>query len=718
MRFRCPNCQHNIEFVDEQETITEDITCPSCQSRIDIISPEESTYVSSAGLEIGRFKVVERLGTGSFGAVYRAWDDELQRDVAIKIPRPDRLTSTTSHQFLKEARSASRLRHPGVVHVHEVGKHHDQVFIVCDYIDGISLSEWMKFNSPDFSQIASMLAAICDATDSAHKNGIVHRDLKPANILIDKNEQLYVADFGLAKNDAPADATVTRDGAIVGTPAYMSPEQAEGRSADVDNRSDIYSIGVVLYEILTKQKPFSGSNTRTLLHRIQTEQPVPPGKIRPGIPRDLETICLKAIYKAPESRYRSASDFADDLRRFQAGEPIKARPATTLEKIAYRCKKKPYAAACGALAIAVIALGIGLWNQPQPESVIVEKAPPLPTTSVVVQGRRSDGKPLTKCTWAVIPLEKKTRLPNLRKRKLFTDRSKLQLKLVAAEYLIVIDVPGYGFHEVYRNLPNEIQENPGSTLNHLRVEWDKASATAKWPMIVVLPKQRSTDGLVLVPGGDFEMGEGTKYSPKHMRHVDDFWVSPTEVTNAEFLPTRFASRELDPATGMHAANGMTWHSATAYAESVGQRLFTEVEYEYLATGFGKLEVPSGNRDDYKWESWPYGPVGSTNDRMEPYGVSGLLSNVAEWTDSILTPYPGVESLSSFSDMLILDEYQANRVIRGGPVLPGANRRLGNLMSLPVVKMVTVRTRTPYRTMTSDSEVGFRCVRSANARFLE
>lgn len=301
---------------------------------------------------IGNFKILKRLGDGGFGVVFLAWDPRLEREVAIKLPRVETLISSKSRdRFLRELKTAGRFNHPNIATVYEAGTLGPVLYIVSQYYPGGSVDDLIAGQSSPNpralspKQAAQIVANIADAAHHAHEQGILHRDIKPSNILLDVPEgdvslilndpeelgrRVRLVDFGLAK-DMESRGTPTRTGIILGTPAYTAPELLLPR-ATPSPASDVYSLGATLFHLITGSPPLKRETSFETLVANQREEPPAPSRLKPGIPKDLDAICLKCLEKEPHRRFQSALELADDLRAFLAGKQVKARRVSRLER--------------------------------------------------------------------------------------------------------------------------------------------------------------------------------------------------------------------------------------------------------------------------------------------------------------------------------------------------------------------------------------------------
>lgn len=355
---RCKSCDHSFELKRSdrdtprvQNTADTDVGNRSLPSRGNDLHPAGQSQT------LGRFQMDPEWEprSGGFGTVYKAWDPVLERDVALKVPHPGLLSQDQDQQrYLREPKAAARLQHPNIVQVFDANLEGDTIYIASAFIAGRSLEDAIQTARLDFRRSALIVQKLAEALHYAHHQGVVHRDVKPANIMLDSKDEPMLMDFGLAQIQEATDR-LSQDGTVLGTPVYMPPEQAKGAIAEVGPHSDQYSLGVVLYEMLTGERPFSGP-PELVISLVINQEPERPSSHNPGIPRDLETICLKAMAKEPTTRYATCHDFAGDLQRWLNDQPIQARRSSVAERFSRWCRRNPLVAGLSGLSATLLVL--------------------------------------------------------------------------------------------------------------------------------------------------------------------------------------------------------------------------------------------------------------------------------------------------------------------------------------------------------------------------
>ncbi len=326
---------------------------------------------------LGAFELLERIGQGGMGVVYKARQISLERDVAVKVLSLAALGNQEAvNRFRTEAVTAGSLMHPNIVAVHEVGLAEGQHYLVMDYVPGPTLADISRNGPLPARRAAQYLRTIAEAVHFAHERGILHRDLKPSNVLIDPNDQSRVTDFGLAKRlDTGSEFTLS--GQVLGSPAFIPPEQASGQRGHIGRRSDVYALGAILYQLLTGRPPFVGEALTDILHQVVHQDPLRPRLLNPAVPKDIETVCQKCLEKEPAQRYSTAESLAEELGRFLEGKPVVARPISLAGKVWRWCRRNPRLAALTGVALSSLLLGLAgvtwQWRRAEVEALLARR---------------------------------------------------------------------------------------------------------------------------------------------------------------------------------------------------------------------------------------------------------------------------------------------------------------------------------------------------------
>lgn len=733
-----PNAHEYVtRFPDDQGTIL-GINWASLTSQVP--SPPSAEDIVSVRAfrrsRIGRFDLLERLGIGGFGEVWRAFDTHLQRDVAIKIGHFGTDDTEQVHLLLHEARSAGRLRHPGLVPVHEAAVEDRIAYIVSDYIPGKTLAARLKEGRLSCREAAVIAHKLADAVAHAHENGVIHRDIKPANVLLDQTGDPHLADFGVARRIS-GDATISTEGEALGTPAYMAPEQARGEVSTADHRADVYSIGILLYELVAGRRAYPG-DAREALQRVLLGPPQRLRLFRHDVPQDLETIVNVAIAREANDRYQTAKALADDLGRFLRGEPIVARNSGPLKRTWRWICRRP---AAMTVAILPFLLAGSTWiaaqgfdadlrpdngNRTSVPDQPVEVPPPPPAppeiageahAKLLEAANAADYRiecrlvelrtdPPGADVW-LFPLDPRTGMVQTESLIDPKANSPVRLNLPIGSYHVVADLGGGRFAEVVRRVP-PTEEPPLVTFES--VAWRPIVGGVA--VSLKIPPAPKIDELVYVEGGELAIARGAGGESIRV-HVPPFYLAPHELTFAEHdeiirglggltrqrppneRPLILEENQFVPGETAR----LYFFEAERVAHWNGMRLPDEFEWEIAARLAGE---PNWDAISAELPDEGFGPPGTpSSDRTDTLpAIVGLRSNVAEWTSSWFDASSGDEQFPPAVDR---DPVKAKnslrydlrlRVIRGGdlatiagdpgvtPVSRAIDNRIGGCVDEP------------------------------------
>ncbi len=615
------------------------------------------------GQSLGRYHILEQLGEGGMATVYKAYDTRLERDVAVKVIRrgafpPDQLERILK-RFEREAKALGRLTHPNIVPVIDYGEHEGSPYLVMPYLPGGTLKQRLGKPKP-WKKAVKLLIPVAEALEYAHSQGIVHRDIKPANILLMEQEQPMLTDFGIAKLlEAEEGNTLTATGVGIGTPEYMSPEQWTGHATA---QSDIYSLGVVLFEMLTGVKPYTADTPPAIMLKQATEPLPRPTRLITDLPEGVEKVLLKAMAKAPEDRYASMSAFTAALEGLLSDSPqvegtgeAGEQPVSDTDTMATLEQDAPGATV----------LQQGEEKTPQPKKPAGWESPPPPP-----QVKKKAWLP-----WAL------------------GGGGLLGFCILAAILIAVL---------YFKDQPaNQASPSIASTISSESVVVLPTTAPTTSPTVghaTVYPKTprldvgstwtRPADGMVMVyvPEGEFTMGSTGREpdeAPPHTVYLDNYWIDQTEVTNALYSrcvsaggcnpPYDFSSYSRSSYYENSSYRDfpviwVSWNDATAYCEWADARLPSEAEWEKAARGIDSSLYPWGNAPaDCNLSNFG-GPTGCIGDTSEVgsfpagasvYGALDLAGNVWEWVTDWYDAYPGGDRGES-------EDYGTTvRVMRGG-----------------------------------------------------
>lgn len=527
---------------------------------------------------LGNFRLVRLIAHGGMSTVYEAVQEPIERTVALKVLRAALVSHTTRRRFEDEWHTLGQLSHPGIVQIHEAGMEDTPAgqvaYFAMELVQGArTLTEYAEDRQATISGRLTLMQRVCEIVAYAHERGVIHRDLKPANILVDADGGVKVVDFGIARTtNADIQATRTESGDLVGTITYMSPEQCRGQVERLDERTDVYSLGVILYELLCGRPPYALADRplHEVLRIVQEEPPPAPGGVSGRLGGQLEVIVLKALEKEPVHRYASVRELGDDVRRYLEGRPVLGRSPSLGRRIAKFVQRRRTALGFGLAAAVVLALATLLVIPPGPPRAYVSVA------AVDAAGRTIRGAAVY-----VRPVDRETRELGA---PLHLGETALRKAAVAPGNVRLVVVGDAGFAEI----PAAVATDG---------EYDFTVPLADTEAV--------TSDMIYVPGGPAIVGGATTPPPFHERTVDvpAFWIDRHEVSNGEYkafvdatghrMPVLWGGEYREVWADLPIV-GVTWHDACAYAAWRGKRLPTDIEWERAARGPSGWLYPWGD----------------------------------------------------------------------------------------------------------------------------
>ncbi|MBX3394154.1 MAG: SUMF1/EgtB/PvdO family nonheme iron enzyme [Phycisphaerae bacterium] len=670
------------------------------QADEDLLSVSVNTTETSAELpsQIEEFKIIRKLGEGGMGVVYLAEDAILGRRVALKVLARHKINSEHAlARFREEARSAAALKHPAIVPVFKFGQSGEDYFIVSELVEGQTLAGLIQSKRNEFrarphedardwhKQAAEILAVIADALDCAHRAGIVHRDVKPSNILLDHDRGPRLTDFGIAKH--VNDEVPSPHSGVIGTVHYMSPEQAAIAETQVDQRSDIFSLGIVLYELLSFRLPFDGPTIHQVLQAVMYVEPQKLRTIDRSIAQDLETICHKALEKQPHDRYQTAAHIAADLRCYLTNDPILARPPGLKHRIVRYVRRHRRRVVAGVIAALLAAIALLSWN-------------------VVAQTRRSMSHILATCE---------------------DQDARLWVRPIGGSTASIPKSMDMGNLPVKFDLPTGLYRltatsGDGFSEATLLITTTGDERTIEMPPPKLIPNDPN---MAYFEAGQVMSGVPGRTGSQSLRAVqlDPFYIDLAEVSNAEYRrfveatghrrPIHWDNPDFEPGLDDRPVVGVTWDDANAYCRFVRKRLPTADEWEHAMRWPDGRLVPWGSQSPTELRITSIDAAERSSSINMSVAIAEYIANTRpvrsdQSLQSSVGLFHGATNVSEFTETVVSE-------IMGQVVLKGASWAnlpdqwdLANSRSYPMEVVDASGRSQPAWSM----KIGFRCARSA------